>query len=84
MTTLIGVVASVLTTMSYLPQLTKAWRTGQTGDLSLTMLCLLLAGLLLWVLYGVLRADIVVLLANSASSALLATLIVLKLRAPSA
>ena len=45
--TLIGGAAAFCTTVSYVPQLRKCWTTGETGDLSLKMLLLLVAGLLL-------------------------------------
>jgi uncharacterized protein with PQ loop repeat len=33
----IGYIAGILTTVALVPQLVKAWRSGSTGDLSLTM-----------------------------------------------
>jgi MtN3 and saliva related transmembrane protein len=54
--TLIGAAAAFCTTVSYIPQLRKCWKTGETGDLSLKMLLLLASGLGLWLLYGYLRA----------------------------
>jgi MtN3 and saliva related transmembrane protein len=63
-----------------LPQLKKAWTTGETDDISLKTLLLFACGLGLWVVYGVLREDIVIILANGISLALLAGLLYLKLR----
>lgn len=80
LTTLIGVLASILTTASYVPQLLKAWRTGKADDLSLNMLLILLSGLLFWVVYGIRQADLVIIVANGVSSLLLMAIIVLKLR----
>ncbi len=77
--TAIGLAAAVCTTASYLPQLKKAWSTGDTRDLSLKMLLMLLAGLCLWVVYGVLQGDPVVMLANSVSVALLGGILYFKL-----
>jgi MtN3 and saliva related transmembrane protein len=48
-TTVIGLAAAVCTTAANLPQLKKAWTTGQTDDISLKMLLLLGCGLGLWV-----------------------------------
>jgi MtN3 and saliva related transmembrane protein len=45
----IGVCAAVLTSLSYIPQVRKAWRRGSTSDLSLKMLVALTAGLVLWI-----------------------------------
>ena len=49
----IGLAAAVCTTAANLPQLKKAWTTGQTDDISLKMLLLFACGLALWVLYRV-------------------------------
>lgn len=77
---LIGFGAAMCTTASYFPQLLKAWETGSTGDLSLKMLLLLAAGLSLWLTYGALRGDFIIILANAVSLAMLAALTYLKLR----
>ena len=77
--TVIGLAAAVCTTAANLPQLKKAWTTGQTDDISLKMLLLLACGLGLWVVYGVLQNDVVIILANAISLALLAGLVYLKL-----
>lgn len=81
LTTLLGVLASMLTTVSYIPQLAKAWRSGETGDVSLRMLLILLAGLILWTAYGFLKADWVIVVANTTSSILLLAILGLKFRA---
>jgi MtN3 and saliva related transmembrane protein len=78
--TLVGGTAAFCTTLSYIPQLRKCWATGETGDLSLKMLLLLLCGLSLWVIYGLLRGDWVIITANSISLALLLTILGFKLR----
>ena len=80
LTTTIGVLASILTTVSYIPQLLKAWRTGETQDISLKMMLSLLAGLALWVAYGICQGDLVIVIANATSCTLLGLIIVLKLR----
>lgn len=64
LTTIIGVLAAICTTASYFPQLKKSWESGETGDLSLKMILFLMAGLGLWVVYGVLRTDVVIIVAN--------------------
>jgi len=79
-TTLIGLMAALCTTASYIPQLKKCWETGSAGDLSLKMFSILAAGIALWVLYGVLQGDIVIILANSVSLVLLAGILYFRLR----
>ena len=77
--TVIGLAAAVCTTAANLPQLKKAWTTGQTDDISLKMLLLLACGLGLWVVYGVLQKDIIIILANGVSLALIGGLFYLKM-----
>src|SRR4051812_14834178 len=80
MTTTTGVLAACCTTASYFPQLKKCWETEETGDLSLGMLLTLFAGLSLWIVYGVLRSDAVVLIANAVSLCFLAGILFFKIR----
>ena len=76
----VGAAAAFCTTVSYIPQLKKVWTTGETGDLSLKMLLLLAVGLALWMIYGLMRTDLVIIAANAISQALLSYLIFFKLR----
>jgi MtN3 and saliva related transmembrane protein len=78
--TLIGLVAAICTTVSYIPQLKKILDTGETEDISLKMVLILASGIALWVLYGVLQHDAVIILANSVSLAFLAAILFFKLR----
>jgi MtN3 and saliva related transmembrane protein len=80
--TLIGAAATFCTTASYIPQLRKCQETGETGDLSLKMLLLLASGLGLWLVYGFLRADAVIIIANAISLALLGGILFFKIRRP--
>lgn len=77
--TLVGLAAAVLTSASYVPQVRKCWRTRQTEDLSLRMLLILSGGIGLWVVYGLLRGDAVIVLANGVSLMLLGNLLYFKL-----
>lgn len=78
--TITGVAAGVCTTASHLPQLYKAWRTGETGDLSLKMILVLWTGLALWVAYGLQRQDGAIILANGVSVLLLSGILYFKIR----
>ncbi|MGZ8369138.1 MAG: SemiSWEET family sugar transporter [Rhodoplanes sp.] len=80
LTTAVGLLAALCTTVSYLPQVKKCWETGKTGDLSLRMFSILAAGIALWIVYGVLQRDGVIIIANSVSLALLAVILYFKLR----
>ena len=79
-TTTIGLVAAICTTASYYPQLRKCWETGSAGDLSLRMFLTLAAGVALWVVYGFLKSDIIIIIANAVSLALLLGILYFKFR----
>jgi MtN3 and saliva related transmembrane protein len=76
----IGACAAVLTSLSYIPQVQKAWPRGSTSDLSLKMLLALTTGLLLWTIYGLLKSDWVIVAANSAGATLSASVLAFKIR----
>ena len=79
---ILGFVAGALTTISFLPQVHKAWTTRRCDDLSLGMLLAFGAGVLLWLIYGVWLRAAPVIVANLATLALIMVLIVLKARLP--
>jgi MtN3 and saliva related transmembrane protein len=79
-TTAIGLAAGTLTTIAFVPQVTKIWRTRSTKDLSLGMFLVLCCGIILWLVYGYLTDDIPLLLANGATLCLAATILVFKLK----
>ena len=78
--TAVGAAAAFCTSVSYFPQVRKTWDTGETGDLSQKMLLLLFCGLTLWVVYGVLRGDYVIIAANAVSVMLVGFVLYFKLR----
>jgi MtN3 and saliva related transmembrane protein len=68
--TAIGVVAAMLTSLSYIPQVKKV-RAGQsTEDLSLRTLIALTCGLVLWIVYGAIKADWIIIAANITGTSL--------------
>jgi MtN3 and saliva related transmembrane protein len=78
--TILGLVAGTLTTLSFLPQLLKAWKSRSTHDISIGMFSMLAAGVLLWLVYGLVTADIPVTVANAITLVFVALILVLKLR----
>jgi MtN3 and saliva related transmembrane protein len=76
----IGIGAALLTSLSYIPQVRKAWPRGATQDLSLHMLIVLTSGLGLWVVYGLMKSDWVLVAANSVGALLSGTVLSFKLR----
>ena len=79
-TTALGLTAATLTTCSFVPQLTKVWRTKSAEDLSYGMFGVFSVGIPLWLLYGVLRGDLPVIIANGVTLVLSVAILVLKMR----
>ncbi len=76
----IGFAAGTLTTLAYLPQALKSFRTRSVRDISSTMLVALNAGLLLWVVYGFWIRSLPLVLANVLTFLLAFPLLIMKLR----
>ena len=68
--TIIGITASVLTGASLMPQLIKIIREKKSQDISFFMLSLLLGGVSLWIWYGVLIKDWIIIISNGVSALL--------------
>tara|TARA_B100000945_G_scaffold233937_1_gene190228 strand:- start:150 stop:422 length:273 start_codon:yes stop_codon:yes gene_type:complete len=61
---LFGFLAALLTTIAFLPQLYKTWKTKSADDVSLIMLLLFIIGLICWIIYGLKINSIPIILAN--------------------
>jgi MtN3 and saliva related transmembrane protein len=80
MTTAIGLLAALLTTAAFLPQVLHTLATRDTRGISLRMYVIFVAGVLLWLIYGVLTGDLPLILANGVTLLLAGAILVLKLR----
>ena len=76
----LGVVAGLLSTVSFVPQVLKAVREGDTGAISLRMYAVTVTAFTLWTGYGVLTGQWVLILFNLLSLGLSGTILGLKLR----
>lgn len=79
-TTLIGLSAGCPTTLAFLPQARKAWRTNSTRDLSLPTFLMLCTGIILWLIYGFLLRDLPLLIANGITFVFAAVILWIKMR----
>jgi len=77
---IIGLIAAVLTTSSFVPQVYKTWKTKSVGNLSLTMYLAMFIGILLWLVYGIHLHSFSMIVANSVTALLTFILIILKLK----
>ena len=78
--TFIGLLATVFTVAGTVPQIKKALKTKDTEDVSIRFLLVLIVGLSLWVIYGIGRADIVIVIGNSIGASLNVWMLVLKVK----
>lgn len=80
----LGYVAALFATGAFIPQVVKTWRTRSAEDLSFLMLFLHIAGMVLWLTYGVMLGSAPIVAANAVAILLDVALIILKWRSPSA
>lgn len=76
----IGTLAGILTTIAFIPQVAKTWKTRSAGDISLLMFLLFSSGVLLWLVYGVLLHAMPIIVANGITLSLSASILVLKIK----
>jgi MtN3 and saliva related transmembrane protein len=80
MTDLIGMIAGTLTTIAFVPQVWRVWKTRSTRDISLSMYLVFTAGVVFWLAYGLMLGAWPIIVANLITLALTGTVLVLKLR----
>jgi MtN3 and saliva related transmembrane protein len=79
-TTIVGIIASVSTAVSSLPQLLKLWKEKKVENVSLVMFAVLVVGLAVWVWYGILKDDWIIIIANGFSFLVNLTTFILSIR----
>jgi len=76
---IIGFMATAFTVSSTVPQIRKALRIKKSDDVSIRFILLLIAGLSLWVIYGIGKHDIVIIIGNAIAVALNIFMLILKI-----
>jgi MtN3 and saliva related transmembrane protein len=76
----IGIVAGILVMSSSIPQIIKSYKTKKMSDLTIYLMSLIASGLFLWIIYGLIRSDLVIIGTNAAGLCLNVTLLAMKLR----
>jgi MtN3 and saliva related transmembrane protein len=79
---LVGYIAGTLTTLSFVPQVARAWKLKETRDLSPAMLLLFALGVLLWTLYGIWTGSMPIIAANMITFILILVLLWMKVKYP--
>ncbi len=80
LSSIIGFIAAILTTVAFVPQVRKIWRTRSARDVSLGMYSLFTLGVALWLVYGVLIHSWPIILANCITLILAGAVLVMKLK----
>lgn len=80
MSDLIGMIAGTLTTIAFVPQVWRVWKTRSTKDISLGMYLVFTAGVVFWLAYGLMLGAWPIIIANVVTLALTGTVLGLKLR----
>lgn len=79
-TEILGLIAGILTTAAYIPQVFRTWRLKSAGDISLLMISLTTVGIFLWFLYGLSIGSLPVMIANFITCVLTCAVLVMKIR----
>jgi|TARA_B110000238_G_scaffold7321_1_gene7433 MtN3 and saliva related transmembrane protein len=77
---IIGLIAAVLTTSSFMPQVYKIWKLKSSNGVSLSMYLFMFTGVVMWFFYGILIESIAVISANLVAGVLQLIIIYFKLK----
>lgn len=77
---MVGSIAACLTTLSFVPQALKVIKTKDTSGISLGMYMMSVVGVFLWAIHGLKIQDIALIVANSITFFLSATILICKIR----
>ena len=75
----LGLIATCFTTSSFVPQVWRTWRTRDVSGISLASYAVITAGLALWLIYGQLRSDLPLIVANAVMVVLTAAITLMKI-----
>lgn len=76
----VGLAAGFLTTVAFIPQVTRIWRSKSAKDVSLSTFLAFTVGVGLWLVYGVMLQEVAMILWNSVTLLLAIAIVVMKLK----
>jgi MtN3 and saliva related transmembrane protein len=76
----IGMIAGTLSTVAFVPQVWRIWKTRSARDLSLPMYLIFTAGVALWFVYGLLLGALPIIVCNGLTLLLAGTVLAMKLK----
>jgi MtN3 and saliva related transmembrane protein len=77
---IIGLTGSILSSITFMPQVYQTWKTRSVKDLNIYMLLIVFSSTLIWIVYGVSRGLLPVIICNSIISLLSLLLIGFKIK----
>jgi MtN3 and saliva related transmembrane protein len=76
----LGLIATCFTTSSFVPQVWQIWKTRDVSGISLPTYLIITFGLGLWLLYGILKGDMPLIVANAMMVVLTGAITLMKIR----
>jgi MtN3 and saliva related transmembrane protein len=76
----LGLIAGALTTVAFVPQVIKIWKSKHARDISLGMFAIFSSGVLLWLFYGIEIDAMPVIVANAITLGLSLTILFFKIK----
>jgi len=80
LTVIVGTIAGLCSTASFVPQVVKSWREGDTGAISKRMYIVTVSAFTLWIAYGLMIWSVPIIVFNTLSLALSGSVLAMKLR----
>ncbi len=80
LTSVVGFIAAILTTVAFVPQIEKMWRTRSAKDVSLGMYTTFTLGVVMWLVYGILIDSWPIILANCVTLLLAGMVLAMKVK----
>jgi len=77
---ILGIIAAALVTSSFIPQIVKGYRTKHLDDVSYWLMITICIGMSLWIGYGIIKNDFVIIGANISTIILNMILVAMKFR----
>ena len=78
--TAVGFVAGILTTVAFVPQVTRIWKTRSARDVSLPAFVVFTIGVAMWLAYGILKQELAIMLWNAVTLALAIAILWMKIK----
>lgn len=76
----LGLIAGTFTTVAFVPQVIKIWKSKHARDISLGMFAIFSTGVLLWLFYGIQIGSLPVIVANAVTLGLSLTILIFKIK----